>query len=152
MDQQPYIPALTFTPTEKDVQHLLEWFDEYQKHVLKNDLDAMADMAIFPLIVITDDSEGNAVSQEWDRQAFKQALDLEAQGVDPATITITNKRTPFFLNENLAIVITDAVTTVAGESQPSRYADIMFKKDGEWKYKSMIQSGWGDMLKTYFGA
>jgi hypothetical protein len=152
MDQQPYIPAKTFTPTENDVQHLLSWFEEYQKNVLKNDLDSMAEMAIFPLIVMTDDSEGNAITQEWDRQAFKQALDLEAQGVDPATIAITNKRTPFFLNENVAIVITDAITTVAGESQPSRYADIMFKKDGEWKYKSMIQSGWGDMLKTYFGA
>lgn len=152
MDQEAHSPMSTFKPSEKDIKHLLDWFETYQNHILANDLDAMADMAIFPLVVMTNDSEGNAVTQEWDRETFKQALDLAAQGVDPATITITNERQPFFLNENLAIVITDAKTTIAGETQPSRYADIMFKKDGEWKYKSMIQSGWGDMLKAYFGA
>lgn len=142
----------TFTPSEEDVKSLMDWFAKYQSHVLKNELDDMADMAVFPLVVVTDDSDGNAVSQSWDAATFKQAMDLTSQGVDLASITIENNRKPIFLSKNLAVVITDAITTIAGQSQQSRYADIMVKQDGAWKYKSMIQSGWGDMLKQYFGA
>ena len=149
MDQQVHMPSPTFKPSMDDTKQLMDWFDQYQARVLKNDLEAMADMAILPLIVMTNDSDGNAVTQEWDRETFKQALDLSAQGVDLANVSIMNERQPFFLSEDLAIVITDAVTSVAGDSQPSRYVDIMFKKEGEWKYKSMIQAGWGDMLKQY---
>jgi hypothetical protein len=142
----------TFTPDKEDVKSLTAWFEKYQSHVLKNELDEMAAMAIFPLIVVTDDSNGNCVSQSWDVATFKQVMDLAAQGVDLSTVTIENNRNPIFLSKNLAIVISDAITTIAGQPQQSRYADIMVKQDGAWKYKSMIQSGWGDMLKQYFGA
>lgn len=142
----------TFIPSESDTKSLMDWFAKYQSHVLKNELDEMAAMAAFPLAVVTDGSDGNYVSQDWDVATFKQAMDLTSQGVDLATITIENNRNPIFLGENLAVVITDAITTIAGESKQSRYADIMVKQGGVWKYKSMIQSGWGDMLKQYFGA
>lgn len=142
----------TFTPSEEDVKSLIDWFAKYQSHVLKNELDEMAAMAIFPLTVVTDDSDGNYVSQNWDVATFKQAMDLTAQGVDLSTVVIENDRNPIFLSKNLAIVISDAVTTIAGQRQQSRYADVMVKQDGAWKYKSMVQSGWGDMLKQYFGA
>lgn len=142
----------TFVPSEQDIDSLKEWFAQYEAHVLKNELDDMAAMAVFPLVVITDDSNGNCVSQAWDVPTFKQAMDLNAQGVDLSTVTIQNNRNPVFLSENLAVVITDTITTIAGNPQQSRYADIMVKEDGKWKYKSMIQSSWGDMLKEYFGA
>lgn len=151
MAQQEKVQSM-FIPSESDAKSLMDWFAKYQSHVLKNELDEMAAMAIFPLVVVTDDSSGNCVSQDWDVATFKQAMDLTSQGVDLATITIENDRNPIFLGENLAVVITDAVTTIAGQSKQSRYADIMVKQDGVWKYKSMIQSGWGDMLKQYFGA
>ena len=151
MSQEKTIQS-AFIPSEQDTKSLMEWFAKYQSHVLKNELDEMAAMAVFPLVVVTDDSDGNYVSQDWDIATFKQAMDLTSQGVDLASITIENNRNPIFLGENLAVVITDAVTTISGQSNQSRYADIMVKQDGEWKYKSMIQSGWGDMLKQYFGA
>lgn len=142
----------TFIPSEQDLKELSEWFAKYESHVLKNELDNMADMAVFPLVVITDDPKGNCVSQAWDTTTFKQAMDLNAQGVDLSTVKIENERNPIFLSQNLAVVITDTVTTIAGKPEQSRYADIMVKADGQWKYKSMIQSNWGDMLKEYFGA
>ena len=151
MSQEKTIQS-AFTPGEQDVKSLMDWFTKYQSHILKNELNEMAAMAVFPLAVVTDDSNGNYVSQEWDIATFKRAMDLTSQGVDLATISIENNRNPLFLGENLAVVITDAITTVAGETKQSRYADIMVKQDGVWKYKSMIQSGWGDMLKQYFGA
>lgn len=151
MPQEKTIQS-AFIPSEHDTKGLMDWFAKYQSHVLKNELDEMAAMAVFPLVVVTDGSDGNYISQDWDVATFKQAMDLTSQGVDLTTITIENNRNPIFLGENLAVVVTDAITTIAGESKQSRYADIMVKQDGAWKYKSMIQSGWGDMLKQYFGA
>ena len=144
--------AQAFQPSEKNMKSLMDWFAKYDGHVLKNELDRMADMAFFPIIVMTDDSAGNCVTQNWDRDTFKQAMDLAAQGVDVTTLKIQNHRNPTFLSENLAVVVTDAVTTVGETTQQSRYVDIMVKQNGEWKYKSMAQAGWGDMLKQYFGA
>ena len=152
MSQQNSTLTPAFTPSEKEIKILMDWFATYEGYVLKNQLDNMADMAIFPLVVMTDDSQGNCVAQSWDRETYKQAMDMTAQGVDMSTVSIESHRSPTFLNENLAVVITDAITTIAGQPQQSRYVDIMAKQDGEWRFKSMIQSGWGDMLKEYFGA
>ena len=71
-----------FIPSEHDTKSLMDWFAKYQSHVLKNELDEMAAMAVFPLVVVTDDADGNYVSQDWDVTTFKQAMDLTSQGVD----------------------------------------------------------------------
>lgn len=57
-----------------------------------------------------------------------------------------------FLNRDLAVVVTDAAVTVAGQTQHMRYVDVMAKTGGEWRFASMIQDGWGDMLKQQPGA
>jgi hypothetical protein len=57
-------------------------------------------------------------------------------------------RTPFFLTNNLVAVITDAVVTGGGQVYEMRYADILVKVDGQWKFQTMVQGGWGDMLKS----
>ncbi len=49
-------------------------------------------------------------------------------------------------------MITDSTMTVNGERTESRYVDVMARSGGEWRFKSMIQSGWGEMLKDHFGA
>lgn len=57
-------------------------------------------------------------------------------------------RTPFFLSNNLVVVITDAAITVGVQKQTMRYADVLAKVDGKWRFQTMAQSGWGDMLKA----
>jgi hypothetical protein len=34
------------------------------------------------------------------------------------------------------------------QEQTMRYADVLVKVDGKWKFQTMAQSGWGDMLKA----
>jgi hypothetical protein len=68
------------------------------------------------------------------------------------SVEITNHRRPVFLNSDLAVVVTDSTVTTDGQTRYMRYADVMAKAGGEWRFKSMIQAGWGDMLKQYLGA
>jgi hypothetical protein len=149
--QQPLTTA-PFTPAAQDTESLLEWFEQYDGHVRRNDTEAMADMALFPLVVITNDSAGECVTQQWDRPTFVQAMDMGAGGTDPASIHIENQRRPTFLNPDIAVVVTDSTVTTGGDIQHMRYVDVMTKADGQWRFKSMIQAGWGDMLKEYLGA
>jgi hypothetical protein len=144
-DQSPFT-ATPFIPTAEDTEGLLAWFERYDDLVRRNDVEAMADMALFPLFLMTNDSAGESVSQEWDRAAFVQAMDMGADGP-----RIENQRRPAFLNRDLAVVVTDSTVTTGEEIQHMRYADVMVKTGGEWRFKSMIQGGWGDMLKAFAG-
>lgn len=151
MTSQTPFTATGFTPSEQDTQSLLDWFARYDAHVQRNETDAMADMALFPIIVMTNDSAGDCVTQEWDRETFVQAMAMNTGGADHE-MELKNEREPVFLNSDLAIVVTNSTVTMDGAQQHMRYVDIMAKKDGQWRFKSMIQAGWGDMLKEYLGA
>lgn len=146
-DQSPYT-ATGFTPTDEQVQGLLAWFAEYDAHVVKGDVEAMADMALFPLVVMTNDSAGECVAQDWDRATFVQAMGMATGGAP----RLQNQRTPVFLGPDLAVVVTNTTVTTGDEVAHMRYVDIMAKTGGRWRFKSMVQAGWGDMMRQYLGA
>lgn len=138
-----------FKPRQQDIDSLLTWFENYDHLVANNDASAMIKEAHLPITVITDDSKGDCVVQQWNEDAFRASIEGNAMSADT---TIKNQRQPIFLSPNLAVVITESTVGMGAETQYMRYADILVKEDGAWKFKSMIQAGWGDMLKEYFGA
>jgi hypothetical protein len=144
-DQSP-LTDTGFVPTEQDTADLLAWFAGYDGLAARNDVESMADTALFPITVVTSDSAGNGVTQVWDRAAFVQAMSAAMEG-EPADLAMENRRHPAFLNRDLAVVVTDSTVTAAGRVQHLRYADVMVKSEGSWRFSGMIQAGWGDMLK-----
>ncbi|MGI5211744.1 DUF4440 domain-containing protein [Plantactinospora sp. CA-290183] len=147
-DQSPYT-ATGFTPTDEQVQGLLDWFAEYDAHVVEGDVEAMAEMALFPLVVMTNDSAGECVAQEWDRATFVRAMSM---ATGEATPRLENHRAPVFLGPDLAVVTTNTTATTGDEVAYMRYVDIMAKAGGRWRFKSMVQAGWGDMMRQYLDA
>jgi hypothetical protein len=152
MNQQTPFTKTGFTPSEEDIKSLMDWFAAYDASAEKNDVEAMSDKALFPITVITNDSHGNCITQEWDRTTFVQSMGMAMAGTNPAEIKMENHREPVFLNKDLAVVITNSTVTIGDQVQHLRYADVIVKMNGEWKFKSMIQAGWGDMLKQYMDA
>ncbi|HSD56305.1 MAG TPA: hypothetical protein VLA92_04080 [Candidatus Saccharimonadales bacterium] len=149
MTDQTHLSGNFFVPSESDAAALMTWFKNYDALVAANDADGMIKEAHLPITVITDDSKGDCVAQQWDESAFRASIE---GNVNKADTKIKNRRKPFFLNKNLAVVITESVVTNGDDTHYMRYADIMVKQGNEWKFKSMVQAGWGDMLKEYFGA
>lgn len=149
MTDQTHLSSNFFTASESDIAGLMAWFKNYDALVAANNADRMIKEAHLPITVITDDSKGDCVAQQWDESAFRASIEGNVNGPDTS---IKNNRKPFFLSNNLAVVITESVVTSGDDTHYMRYADIMAKQDGEWKFKSMVQAGWGDMLKEYFGA
>lgn len=138
-----------FVPSDQQVADLLAWFAEYDALARKNDVEAMADQALFPLTVISHDLAGERVTQQWDRATFVQAMGAVTDGPQPE---LENHREPHFLSADLAVVVTTTVVRGGDDVQYMRYADVMAKTGGRWRFTSMVQAGWGDMMREYFGA
>jgi hypothetical protein len=147
VSQSPITDA-GFAPTEQDTADLLAWFAEYDAHAVSKDIEAMADTAHFPITVVTNDSAGNGVTRVWDRAAFVRAMSAATQG-DLGDVRMENRRRPTFLNRDLAVVVTDSTVTIGDQVRHLRYADVMVKAEGSWRFTGMIQGGWGDMLKEF---
>ncbi|MFI8996527.1 nuclear transport factor 2 family protein [Streptomyces sp. NPDC053542] len=137
--------AGAYAPTEEDLRGVEEWFARYDALSAEADVEGMADMAVFPLNLVSDDSKGDAWTGQWSRAEFVRTM-REVMGGDE-DVSFESVRTPHFLSASLAVVFTDAVFTVDGRSQAVRYADVLVKRDGVWAFQTMIQGGWGDLLR-----
>ncbi|MFF5859731.1 nuclear transport factor 2 family protein [Streptomyces sp. NPDC012751] len=139
-------PADTgYTPTPEDRASLDAWFAEYDTASGKRDVERMADLAVFPLNLVSDDSAGDGRSAQWDRERFIATM-TRVMGEGEQDITFASTRTPVFLSPSMAVVLTDSDMTLEGRTQRLRYADVLIKRDGKWAFQTMIQSGWGDTL------
>ena len=106
-------------PTDDDVAGVLAWFEQWDASAVAKDVEAMADMALFPVNAVTDGS-----AQSWDRARF--LTDMAATlGDGEGDVRMESVRTPVFVNANLVFVITDATITAGEFSQVVRYGDLL---------------------------
>ncbi|MFE0106542.1 nuclear transport factor 2 family protein [Streptomyces sp. NPDC059009] len=140
-----FLPETGYVPTDEDRAGLDAWFAAYDVQSGKRDVEGMADLAVFPLNLVSDDSAGNGRTAQWDREQFVATM-TQVMGEGSEDIVFESQRTPVFLSSALAVAFTDSTMTAGGESQQLRYADILVKRDGQWAFQTMIQGGWGDNL------
>ncbi|MCE6996667.1 nuclear transport factor 2 family protein [Saccharothrix sp. S26] len=123
-----------FTPTDEDVAGVLAWFEQWDALAVAKDVEAMADMALFPVNAVTDGS-----AQSWDRARFLTDM---AATLGDGDVHMESVRTPVFINADLVFVVTDATITAGDFSQVVRYGDLLVKADGKWLFQTMVQGGW----------
>ncbi|MFP3987944.1 nuclear transport factor 2 family protein [Streptomyces sp. E11-3] len=138
-----FLPETGYTPTTEDRAGLDAWFAEYDARSGKREIERMADMAVFPLNLVSDDSAGNGRSAQWDRERFVRTM---TQVMGDTDVTFESTRTPVFLSPAMVVVFTDSTMTTPEGTHQLRYADILLKRDGAWAFQTMIQGGWGDHL------
>ncbi len=126
-----------FHPSADDVDSVLAWFTHFDTVAVDKNIEAMADQAMFPLNEVTD---GRA--ETVDRAGYIAQM-TEQLGASTG-FSMESTRTPHFINANLVFVITDATITADGFSQRVRYGDLLVKCDGDWKFQTMVQGGWGE--------
>ncbi|MET7356922.1 DUF4440 domain-containing protein [Streptomyces sp. NPDC005562] len=139
------LPDTGYVPTAEDRASLTAWFAEYDAHSARRDVERMADLAVFPLNLVSDDAAGDGRSAQWDREQFVATM-THVMGSGGDDITFESTRTPVFLSPAMAVVFTDSVMTANGETQQLRYADVLIRRGGSWAFQTMIQGGWGDNL------
>ncbi len=140
------LPETGYVPTEEDRASLDAWFAEYDARSARRDVERMADMAVFPLNLVSDDPAGNGHAAQWDRERFVAVMTQVMGDGGGEGITFASTRTPVFLSSAMAVVFTDSAMTTGGGTQQLRYADILVRRHGIWAFQTMLQSGWGDNL------
>jgi hypothetical protein len=140
-----FLPDTGYAPTPEDRASLDAWFAEYDALSARRDVDGMADQAVFPLNLVSDDSAGDGRSAQWDRDRFVATM-THVMGDGADDITFESTRTPVFLSPAMAVVFTDSTMTTGGTTRRLRYADILVRRQGQWAFQTMIQGGWGDNL------
>ncbi|MEU0371047.1 nuclear transport factor 2 family protein [Streptomyces sp. NPDC006283] len=141
-----FLPDTGYTPSAEELASIQEWFAAYDAHSAKRDVGRMADLAVFPLNLISDDSQGNGASAQWDRRQFVETMG-HVMGDGSDDITFESVRTPVFLSPAMAVVFTDSTMTMDGRTEQLRYADILIRREGKWAFQTMMQGGWGDNLR-----
>jgi hypothetical protein len=140
------LPDTGYRPTDDELASIQEWFATYDAASGRRDVEAMADLAVFPLNLVSDDAAGQGASAQWDRRRFVETM-TQVMGDGNEDITFESTRTPVFLGPSIAVVFTDSVMTVEGRTQRLRYADVLVRRGVSWAFQTMIQGGWGDQLR-----
>ena len=127
---------------KKEIAALFRAMDEAGK---KGDLEAAAALVDFPVLMVTDDSKGQAMGEAWTREQWVEVMKpfYEKPMKD---MKVTHKPTVFLLSDSIASV-NDVVTMTHGKkTMTARDSMILVRRDGKWKLKTMAESGWGDMM------
>ncbi|WP_232376588.1 nuclear transport factor 2 family protein [Amycolatopsis aidingensis] len=143
MTEQPTLPADSagFVPTDEDIRGVLDWFAAYDAAATEGNVEVMADMAHFPINVVTNDGDGNGSAESWDRERFLARMgEMSGSGGE---VAMESARTPVFLTKDLVFVVTDARITVGDHVTEVRYGDLLVRADGRWVFQTMVQGGWG---------
>ncbi len=141
-DVQDFPTSNGFVPSDEDRASVAAWFEKYDALAAKQDFEAMADTAMFPLNEVTDDGAGNGQAEQCSREQYLAQM-AEVMGGSGDDVTMESTRTPHFLSDGLVFVITEGAVTYGGQTQPMRYGDLLVKKDGQWLFQTMVQGGWG---------
>lgn len=127
----------------KEIAAFIQMMDDAGK---KGDLAAATALVDFPVLMVTDDSKGQASAVPWSREQWTQAM--EPFYKKPMEGKVTHRPTIFLASDSLA-TLNDVVTMTMGKkSMTSRNTSILVRKDGKWLVKAMMEGGWGDMMAT----
>lgn len=130
--------------TQEDAQEDLDWFARYDALVGAGDLEAMADMASFPINEVTDDATGQGIAGSCDRAKFLGQME---QVVGSAgEVEMKSTRHPVLLSRALCFVVTDASFTTEGRTSQMRYGDLLVRSTDGWKFQTMVAGGWHDHM------
>ncbi|MBQ0984136.1 nuclear transport factor 2 family protein [Streptomyces sp. F63] len=145
MTEQQTVPeaGAAFTPGDEERRALDAWFARYEALSARGEVEAMADMAVFPLNVVTDDAAGEGSAEQWDREQFTATMRRILGDAGGEEVSFESVRTPHFLTPSLVVVHSESEMTAGRHTRNLRYADILVKRRGEWAFQTMIQGGWG---------
>ena len=130
--------------TSAQVQEVLKWFARYDALVAVGDLEAMADVAAFPINEVTDDADGHGLAGPCDREKFLTQMREVVGGA--GDVQMASERHPIFLSPALCFVVTDASMTVGEQTTQIRYGDLLVRTADGWKFQTMVAGGWHDHM------
>jgi hypothetical protein len=131
-------------------KEITEFFNQEQSLMKSGDIDAMLARVDFPVYMATDDSKGVPKGKEFSREEY-DAMMRPMMEDWPKDATVSHRPTITVLSDSLATYVDDFSMTVGGQRLNGRGSGLLVKRDGQWKWKAMMEPGWGDMPEPGVG-
>ena len=148
-DMQHMGPATRIPKNEKaDKKELDAYFKASKEASEKGDVQAMADLVDFPVLMMTDDAKGVFSSKEASREDWINMMKpfMDPKAMKDAKMTMTGQC--FILSDDLASC-EGANAMMVGKNKVKWNSQMLLtRKDGKWKAKTMVEAGWGDATQA----
>jgi hypothetical protein len=100
---------------KKDRSELQAFFQRMEAASAKGDLEAAAALIDFPVLMVTDDSKGEAVGDPWSREQWVETMKPYYAQPSPPGTTTHGKPTIVLMSDSLALVGTPWTMKVGGK-------------------------------------
>jgi hypothetical protein len=127
--------------TKKELEAFFKAVDEADK---TGNFDAAVAAIDFPLFMATDDLKGVPESQAYSKAQYIAMMKPMMEGM-PKDLVTTHKRSVTVLSDSLANVVDDWTTSLGKVKTTGKNATLVVKVGADWKLKSMVEAGWGDV-------
>jgi ketosteroid isomerase-like protein len=148
MPDMAKVGPMAFAPKneKQDKKELDALYAALTKAHQQGDLNAVADMMAFPVIMMSDDSKGNLKTTEMGRD---QWMAMMKPFLDPAHAKemkdMKMKESCVVMSDNLASCENQfSMPTGKMKGKVNSHA-VVIRTDGKWKVKTKLEAGWGDM-------
>ncbi|MFZ5470489.1 MAG: hypothetical protein ACOZIN_13720 [Myxococcota bacterium] len=133
--------------TKKEISEFLRQEEELMK---KGDFEAMLSRIDFPVYMVTDNSKGVPMAKEHSREEYTTMMKPFYEDM-PKDVKTTHKRDITVLSDSLVTYVDDFTVTMGKQKYSGRGQGLLVKRNGQWKWKSMVEAGWGDMAEPGVG-
>lgn len=149
--------ATGWTPrkvTKKDDKALDAFYKQYEETMMKGDMTAQAAMVDFPVFMATDDSKGMVSAGTYNKEQYVKMMEASMKAMpkmspeDMKKQAKETKRSYEWLTDTMVMVTTNCSMKMGNEKIPTKGTELLINKDGKWMVKSMVQGGWGEMMKS----
>lgn len=127
--------------TKKEIEDFLKKEDEL---AAKGDMDGMLGRIDFPVYMVTDDATGKLSTDATAKDKYVAEMKPFYENMAKDT-KYTHKWQVSVLSDSLAVVVDDFTMSSGKNKMGGRNASILAKVDGAWKFKTMVEAGWGGM-------
>jgi len=125
-------------------KEITEFFKQEEDLMKKGDLDAMMARMDFPVFMATDDAKGTTEAKEFSRDEYAKMMKPYFEHA-PKDVKRTHKSTVSVLSDAMVVFVDDVTETMGKQKMSGRSSGMLVKKDGQWKWKAMMEPGWGGM-------
>lgn len=126
--------------TKKDVE---AWLKAEDGLLAAKNWDAMAARVDYPVFMLTDSLQGVPEGELNSKEQYLASMKPFWEGMPPTKTT--HKFVISVLSDSLVNVVDDYSTTMGTKTMKGRNTSMVVKVAGAWKFKTMVEAGWGGM-------
>lgn len=133
--------------TREDKRGIDAYYRAADESLKSNNWDAIASQIDFPVLMVTDDARGEGNGSMWNREQWLRTMKQASAGT-PQNAKISARRKPFFITNDLVIVEIENRMQVGNQKMNYRSADLLIRRNGQWRTKASIEGGWGESMPS----